>query len=168
MLCQVRYPGKLASDIGYVPGTAGGPQVGLIKDPGNRGTALGWDTFGRLVSTRSSLVARTALADPAVRAALPQLVDRVEYDGQGRAARLISHPAAVDGEPVVRTVTFPAITDAVVRAFIANPAAGNAVATSVGLAAGQDASLRLTSSIDPIDWRVLESKDAANLTTRVQ
>ena len=167
MLCQVRYPGKLASDIGYVPGTAGGPQVGLIKDPGNRGTALGWDTFGRLVSTRSSLVARTALADPAVRAALPQLVDRVEYDGQGRAARLISHPAAVGGEPVVRTVTFPAITDAVVRAFIANPAAGNAVATSVGLAAGQDASLRLTSSIDPIAWRVLESKDAANLTTRL-
>jgi len=167
MLCQVRYPGKLASDIGYVAGTAGGPQIGLIKDPGNRGSALGWDTSGRLVSTRSSLVARTALADPAVRAALPQLLDRVEYDGQGRAARLISHPAAVGGVPVVRTVTFPAITEAAVRAFLADPDAGNAVDTSVGLAAGQGASLRLTSSIDPVTWRVLESKDAANLTTRL-
>ena len=167
MLCQVRYPGQFASDIGYVAGASGGAQIGLIKDPGNRGTALGWDTSGRLVSTRSSLVARTAVADPAVRAALPQLVDRVEYDGQGRAARLISHPATVGGVPVVRTVAFPAITEAAVRAFLADPDAGKAVDTSVGLAAGQGASLRLTSSIDPISWRVLQSKDAANLSTRL-
>jgi RHS repeat-associated protein len=167
MLCQIRYPGQLATDIGYVGGTPGGAQIGLVKDPGNRGTALGWDSSGRLVSSRSSLVARSAVADPDVRAALPDLVDRVEYDGQGRAARLISHPGEIGGVPVVRTVTFPAITEPVVRAFIADPDADKAVATSVGLAPGQAASVRLTSRIDPITWRVLESKDAANLTARL-
>ncbi|MFM1964533.1 MAG: hypothetical protein RL134_258, partial [Actinomycetota bacterium] len=167
MLCQIRYPGQLATEIGYVAGTPGGSQIGLVKDPGNRGTALGWDNSGRLVSTRSSLVARSAVADADVRAALPDLVDGVEYDGQGRASRLISHPGAIGGHPVVSTVSFPAITEAVLRAFVADPSAGKAVETSVGLAPGQAASVRMTSRIDPITWRVLESKDAANLTSRL-
>ncbi|MGI9196496.1 MAG: hypothetical protein ACR2KE_03440, partial [Candidatus Nanopelagicales bacterium] len=167
MLCQVRYPGDTVTDIGYASGMASGPQIALVKDPGNRGTAIGWDTAGRLVSTRSALLSRTATVDSSVRAALATLLDRVEYDTQGRAGRLISGPARVGGTPMVRTVAFPVINDSVLRRYVADPITANAVSTSVGLAPGQGADVRLTSSLDPVNWRVMESRDASNLTTRL-
>ena len=120
-LCRVTYPDGTSSEIGYV--TAGTQtQIGLVKDPGNDGSTWGWDSRGRIVSTRSTLASQVATIEPAAAGAVSELA----YDGQGRAFRLTDAPATVGGNRMVQTIDFPSITSAAVRAWVDDPTIDNA------------------------------------------
>ena len=155
-LCAVTYPDGRESLIGYV--RAGEQaQIALIKDPGNEGASWGWDTQGRLVATRTSLVNRVATIDPTAAG----VIARVEYDAQGRAATAIEQPPAPSEPSVTYALDFPAISAASLRAWLERPSASEAVPATVTVSvAGQSLSSR-TSSLDPTTLQPLSIKDAA-------
>ena len=73
LVCRITYPDGTSTDIGYVSGVAGSAQIGMVKDPGEVGTALGWTSRGRLVAERGPFENRVALTDPAAKAVVTSL-----------------------------------------------------------------------------------------------
>ncbi len=163
MLCRVTYPDGTATDLGYVSGTPGGAQIALVREAGNQATGLGWDSLGRLVSERSSLVLRTATIDPAVAG----LASRVAYDGQGRAATLLSQPAAPGAQGMTQRLEFPNVNDVVLARWIESPQQANAVQAKASLT-GESYALEQTWTLDPVTWQTLASQDATGLKASVQ
>jgi RHS repeat-associated protein len=182
-LCKVTYPTGESSDVGYV--TAGNQvQIGLIKDPGNDGSSWGWDSRGRVVSSRSTLVSQVATVEPAAAGAVSSL----QYDAQGRAFRVADAPATVGGQSMVQTIDFPAINAAIVRAWVNDPSVGNAVLGRVTTSGAgsyavyqeghfdpqllspvrvRDSSgLDMSRSADSAQGRVRSAKDAADRVTK--
>jgi len=164
MLCAIDGPSTTDLDIGYV--TVGGEaQIALLKQPGNAGLALGWDSRGRLVSERGTLVMRTAVFDPEVRAAIAGLVSRVAYDRFGRAATLIEQPATVGGAGMTMDVRFASITASLLREAAAAPGDDpEAGAVTSAVSVRGDIPLRQTLTLDPITLAILKQTDAANIT----
>lgn len=183
MLCAVTYPDGLRSEFGYV--VAGGQaQIALIKDPGNDGSVWGWDSLGRMISTRSALVSQVATIEPGAAAVLSSLA----YDAQGRAYRLTSAPTAVGGASMVRTIDFPSINSAAVRAWVDDPSVANAVTgrvTTSGTGAystyqdgwfdpqmltpvrvRDSAGLEMSRSADMMQGQVRSSKDVSDRVTK--
>ena len=158
LLCRIDYPDGTRTDIGYVA-VGAGAQIGLVKDPGNTGTTLGWDSVGRLVSTRSALATRTVAVDPAAAGA----VARVEYDSTGRATALVDAPASPGGTGARQLLTLPTITEADLRAWVGEPGATNGVQVSVSVDESTGYTLGLRRTVDPISWATLRSTDASGL-----
>lgn len=155
-VCRVTYPGGVQTEIGYVADGLAEPQVALIKDPGNTGTALGYDSVGRLTATRSALATRAATTDAAARTALA----RVTYDAQGRAATLQEAPTSVGADVVVQTLEVPVITPSRLRS-------GDSVQARIaGSAPGYQMSN--TAEIDPVTHDGLGFTDQAQLRTSTQ
>lgn len=152
MLCRITAPGPAVTEIGYVAGGSG-PFIALVKDPGNAGTALGWDSVGRLVATRSTLASRQATVDPRARGAIA----RVEYDARGRARTLVDAPAAADSTSITRTLEVPVITEQELRRGT------EVVATLRGSAPGFD--MANTTRLDPLTHAATSMTDRAGLTT---
>ena len=157
MLCRVSYPGNAATEIGYAAG-----YLALIKDPGNIGTTLGWDTLGRLVSTRSALVSQVATFDPSAK----EVLSRLEYDAQGRAFALIAQPAAAGAASVRREISFPVVNDTVLRRWIAKT--GDPATSRVRLVGTPGYAMSLTYDLDPVQWVTLSTRDAAGLSMQAQ
>ena len=160
-LCSISYPGGVRSEIGYASGVEGGAQIALIKTPGNEGTALGWDTRGRLVSTRASLASRVAATtDPAA----ARVISRVAYDSEGRATTLTDAPATPGGPSATQDLEFPSASLAAVKAYLAAPGASTA-STSIVRTTGEGG-YRLTTTyyLDPVTWRAIAQRDASGLT----
>ena len=159
-LCEVAYPDGAATQIGYA-GVGLGAQVALIKDPGNTGTAFGWDEAGRLVATRSALVSRAATLNPTA----ADVLTRLMYGADGTVARIIDAPASVGGDSVTRTIDYPTITDDSLRDYDAAPGANEAVSAATRVDAGPDyGDLATSYKIDPITWRAVAFTDARGLT----
>ncbi len=163
MLCRIAYPDGSATDLGYVSGTAGGAQIALVREAGNQATGLGWDSLGRLVSERSSLVLRTATIDPGVAG----LSSQVDYDGQGRAAILRSQPAAPGAQGTTQRLDFPTVNDMALTRWVESPQPANAVQAKASLSGGAYA-LGQTWTLDPVTWQTLSSQDATGLKASVQ
>lgn len=149
MLCAVSYPGGRTTQIGYVD-AGGAPQVSLIKDPGNGGETLGWDDRERLVSVRSSLVSRIATVDPSVAG----VVASIAYDSLGRAATLAEPPGEVGAVALTKTIDFPSVTEAGLRAWVATGAEGDAATVTVR-ATGGGYDLQRVKTLDPVSWQAL-------------
>jgi RHS repeat-associated protein len=157
MLCRITYPGDVATEIGYADG-----YLALIKDPGNVGTTLGWDSLGRLVSTRSALVSQVATRE----AAAKDLLARVEYDTAGRAFALIDQPAEVGAATQRREITFPDINDTVVRRWLAGT--GEPLTTRVRQVDAGTYRMSLTYRVDPLQFTTITARDAAGLSIATQ
>lgn len=164
-LCRIQGPGDTDASIGYqVVGDE--RQIALVTEPGNLGTALGWDTRGRLVAERASLVAQVATVDPAVRSALATLVNKVAYDSKGRASALTEQPAAPGQSGITSVLTFPAVTSAALRDAASSPASDpEAGAVTATLTQRGSFPFKLTTLMDPITLSVVRQTDAAGLTT---
>lgn len=150
-LCRIDYPGGVSTEIGYVSDRLDEAQIALIKDPGNTGTALGWDTAGRLTATRSGIANRAATTDPAAASAIAV----VEYDTRGRAASLTEPPSSSQGRGTTTTIDYASFDEAALRE-------GTAVTSTIradapGFAMGN----RIT--IDPISWEARRYSDFAGL-----
>ena len=154
MLCRVDYPGGVATEIGY----AGG-YLALVKDPGDRGTTLGWDSRGRLVATRSALVSRVATGEESAKG----VVARVEYDAQGRAAALIDQPAEAGAASARREIDFPTVTDSVLRRWATGT--GEPVTSRVRLVGAAGYRMSLTYDLNPLAWSTVRVRDASGLST---
>ena len=161
-LCAVGYPGDRTSQIGYV-GAGATAQISLIKDPGNVGETLGWDDRGRLVSVRAGIVNRVATVDPAASA----VVSVLDYDAQGRAATLTTAPAAVGGPSAVKTIDFPNVTEAGLRAWVASGARKDAARITVS-ATGGGYELEREKLFDPITWQLLRVTAPYGLDASIQ
>ena len=157
MLCRISYPGDVSTEIGY----AGG-YLALIKDPGNVGTTLGWDSLARLVSTRSALVSQVATREPAAKGVL----SRLEYDADGRAFALIAQPAEAGAASVRREISFPAVNDTVLRRWLDKT--GDPVTSRVRLVGTPGYAMGLTYELDPVQWVTLSTRDAAGLSMQTQ
>lgn len=154
MLCAISYPDGTSTDIGY-QGTRSAARIAVIKDPGNQGTTLGWDTVGRLVAVRSPLANLAATRDPQAARAITEVV----YDSRtGRVARLVSAPSVVGGERVTQTLTMAEVTETILRSGRAVEARNATSATGI---AGS-----VTYSLDPVTYDVREMTDAAGLKTK--
>jgi len=159
MLCRLTYPDGSSTEIGYVGGVAGAVQIGLVKDPGNIGTTLGWDSRGRLVAERGAFANRVAPVDPAAEGA----VTSVTYDATGRATTVTSASQAA------QRLTFPSVDKRTLKAWVvdrekaqtANPVT---IRSSV-VASGFDISG--TSWLDPLSWTTLRVADSLGGTTRM-
>lgn len=174
-LCRVTYPGGVQTEIGYIADGLPEPQIALIKDPGNTGTALGYDSVGRLTATRGALANRAATADPAARTALA----RVTYDAKGRAVSLAEAPTTAGADVVVQTLEVPVITEsdlrssAAVQARIAGAAAGYQMSNTAeidpvthdGRSFSDQAELRTSTQVD---GRRVTSQDARGLVTKTR
>ena len=156
MLCSIGYPDGRESVIGYTIAGAS-PQIALIKDPGNEGQSWGWDTRGRLVSTRASLVTRVATFDPEV----ASLVARVAYDDEGRAAKAFEQPATAGATPIHHAMDFPTISEQDLRRWVGNPSAAAGAETSVQSDAGGQSLGSRVSIIDPTTLQPVSVSDAA-------
>lgn len=160
-LCSIGYPGGDRTDIGYVGGVDGGPQIALVKTPGNEGSALGWDTRGRLVATRASLASRVAATTDAAAAGV---LSRVTYDSEGRADTLVDAPATPGGPSATQDLDFPSASLAGVKAYLAAPGASTA-STSIMRTTGEGGyRLTQTDYLDPVTWQGIARRDAAGLT----
>ena len=157
MLCRISYPGDASTEIGY----AGG-YLALIKDPGNVGTTLGWDTLARLVSTRSALVSQVATREAAAKG----LLSHLEYDADGRAFALIAQPAEVGAASARREISFPAVNDTVLRRWLDKT--GSPVTSRVRLVGTPGYAMGLTYELDPVQWVTLATRDAAGLSMQTQ
>jgi len=149
MLCQIRYPGGQVTDFGYVATGLAAPQIALIKDPGNQGTSLGWDSVGRLVSTRAALVNQAATVNPDAKGVLA----RVEYDAKGRGFVLKDAPASVGGNFITNRITFPPITETTITS--ADPLQASVASVGGGFDMG------ITYWIDSRTYESLKSRDKA-------
>lgn len=156
LLCRITYPGGVQTEIGYLAAGLPEPQIALIKDPGNTGTALGYDSVGRLVATRGALASRAATTDAAARTALA----RVTYDAKGRAVTLQEAPTAPGADVVTQTLDLPVITEADLQ----SGAPVQAIIT--GTATGYQMSN--TAAIDPISHDGQSFTDRAELSTSTQ
>jgi len=159
MLCQVSYPDGTSTEIGYVGGVAGAAQIGIVKDPGNVATTLGWDSRGRLVAERGSYANRVAPVDAAAKA----VVTSVSYDATGRAMSLRLPSRAT------QRLTFPAVDEQVLKAWVVNrdkASAGSSVSVKSTLAAGEF-ELSKTSFLDPTSWVTLRSQDSTGAQMRM-
>ncbi len=161
MLCAVTYPGDRTTEIGYVD-AGDSAQISLIKDPGNSGETLGWDDRGRLVATRSTLVNRAATVD----ASLKSLLDTVSYDRDGRAATLTAAPAEVGGATMTKTIDFPTVTEAGLRAWVDSGAEADAARLTVR-ATGGGYDLSREKLLDPTTWQSLRVTAPYGLDTSV-
>lgn len=159
LLCAISYPDGTESLVGYV--SAGSQdQIALIKDPGNEGMTWGWDTQGRLVSTRASLVSRVATVDPAAAA----VIAAISYDQYGRAAMATEQPAAVGEPSITHSIDFPAIMPANLREWIQAPGVDTAVTAQVtSTVEGRPVSTR-TSQLDPMTLQPMSTSDGAGRT----
>lgn len=152
-ICRITYPGGVQTEIGYTADGLAQTQVALIKDPGNTGTALGWDSVGRLVATRSALANRAATTDAAARDA----VATVTYDALGRATSMREAASAPGADVVVQSIEVPRITESDLRE-------GTDVSALIsGTAAGYD--MANTAQIDPVTLDGVSFTDRAELTT---
>lgn len=155
-LCRITYPGGVQTDIGYVADGLTEPQIALIKDPGNTGTALGWDSVGRLVATRSALANRAGTVDAAARTSLARLT----YDDRGRAVTLQEAPTSSGAEVVVQTLDLPVITQADLRSGV--PVEAQITGTASGYLMSN------TAEIDPVTHDGRGFTDRAELSTSTQ
>ena len=156
MLCRLSYPDGTATDIGYQ--TVGSvKQIALVKDPGNLGTTLGWDTVGRLVKVRSPLANLTAAATPDSGAA--NAVSDLTYDSTtGRVVSLVEAPATPGGPRMTQRLAMDSITADTLKR-------GTQVkATNTSSAPGVAGSV--TYMLDPVTFDVRSMTDAAGLQTR--
>ena len=176
MLCRVVYPGDTATEIGYVSGGLASPQIGLVKDPGNQGTTLGWNSRGSLVATRAPLANLAATVDSAAK----QAIGRVTLDSQGRVATLTPAPMNATLAPPSSRITYAAITEANLRAP-STPVQIDLTAASGDYAVGASywvnpatmqvlrtrdkAGMETTSIIDPKTGQVTGTRDALGRTT---
>lgn len=160
MLCQLTYPDGSSTVVGYVADVAGAAQIGLIKDPGNVGTTLGWDSRGRLVAERGAFANRVAPMDPAA----AKVMTSVSYDATGRATTLTSALGSA------QRLTFPTADERTLKAWVvdrekaqtANPVT---IRSSV-VATGFDISG--TSWLDPLSWTTLRVADSLGGTTQMK
>ena len=150
-LCAIEYPYGESEQIGYVD-AGDGAQISLIKSPGNDGVTWGWDSAGRLVSTRSALVSQVATVDPSAAG----VIATVSYDTQGRAFRLTDQPAAVGGSSLSSVIDFPSASEADLRAWSSNPGVSAAVAGQVSVAGLSGVNNSQTTLFDPISWQPLQ------------
>lgn len=157
MLCAIAYPDGTSTLLGYVAGVAGGAQIAAVQDPGGVAVSLGWDTRGRLVAERGAFANRVALVDPAAK----DVVTRVSYDASGRAASVRLASGAV------QRLTFPVVSESVVKAWAKDAAKAPAVTAKSTLSAG-DYALTKTSWVDPTSWMTIKTTDAAGLTSRIE
>lgn len=154
MLCRIAYPDGTATDLGY-QSVGASAQIALVKDPGNQGTTLGWDSLGRLTATRSALVNLAATRDPAAAAT----VTTVSYDtSTGRVDRLVAAPSSVGGSRVTQRLVMADITEAIVKSRREVQARNDTTAT--GLKGS------ITYSLDPVTYAERSTVDAAGMTTR--
>lgn len=150
-LCRIDYPGGVSTEIGYVSRGLPESQIALIKDPGNTGTALGWDSVGRLSATRSPVANRAATVDPAAATALA----RVDYDMRGRVASLTEPPSSSSATPTTTSFDYASFDEASLRD-------GSTVqATIRAQAPGFDMGNRIT--IDAVSWEARRYTDFAGL-----
>lgn len=162
MLCKVSYPGGAQTELGYVD-AGDSTQVALIKDSGNVGTALGWDDRGRLVSTRGTLVNRVATIEPQA----GSVVSTLEYSADGRVATVNAAPAEIGGKVVGQAITYPVISEAVLRGWVSSGDLTDAVTAETAMS-GSDYRLTETTRLDPVTWQVLDSTDASGLRLRLR
>jgi YD repeat-containing protein len=154
MLCGIAYPDGTSTDIGY-QGSGSAARIALIKDPGNQGTTLGWDSVGRLVALRSPLVNLAATRDPAA----ARVVTEVVYDSRtGRVTRLVGAPSEVGGPRVTQALTMGETTATTLREGRTVEARNATTATGV--------SGSLTYTLDPVTFEVREMTDATGLKTK--
>jgi len=159
MLCSVTYPDGTSTELGYVGGVAGAAQVGLVKDPGNVATTLGWDSRGRLVAERGAFANRVATVDAAAKKVLTSLA----YDASGRATSLRLPSGAV------QRLSFPQVDERVLKAWVADPgkaASASPVSVKAMLTAGEF-ELSKTSYLDPTSWVTLRSQDSTGAQVRM-
>ena len=154
LICRIDYPGGVATQIGY----AGG-YLALVKDPGNAGVTLGWDSRGRLVATRSALVSQVATRE----APAAGVLSRVEYDAQGRAATLIEQPAEAGAASARREIDFPTVTDSVLKGWASG--AGEPVTSRVRLVGASGYRMSLSYDLNPLAWTTVQVRDASGLST---
>jgi len=154
LLCRVEYPDGTRTDIGYVSEGLRSPHIALIKDPGNAGTTLGWDSVGRLAATRSTLANRAATVDPAAASAIA----RVSYDGEGRVSSLIESPGSAGGASIVQRLQIPVVNERILRA--GDPVEASARGTGPGF------SLANTAWVDPTTLQATRFRDAAGLSVK--
>lgn len=150
-LCAIEYPYGESEQVGYVQ-AGDGVQVALIKSAGNEGVTWGWDTAGRVVSTRTALVSQVATID----ASVAGVIATVSYDEQGRAFRLTDQAASVGGSSLSSVIEFPAVSEADVRAWSANPGVSTAVAGRVRVAGLAGVDNYQTTLFDPISWQPVQ------------
>ncbi len=176
MLCQLGYPAGDRSDVGYAP-TPTGAQIALIKDPGNTGATIGWDSVGRLAGLRSSLVNRSASAEPSAKS----LVSSVEYNSDGQARRIEASPAEVGGSAMVQQYQIPEITkkmaeggqnvDAIVTSSVEYPSGRlRAVPTVTGFGHSYTFDARtwnVSKSVNRADLAVTKKSDEIGRVTKV-
>ncbi len=164
-LCAVSYPSGTRADIGYDGALSDGGQIGLIKDPGNTGATLGWDTIGRLAGVRSELANRSYSALPAAKS----LQSVIEYDASGRVNSVTNAPANPGESALLRTIDIPEPSLADVRAgkpveattrtaVIAPTGARTAVRTA-------NNGFSQTATIDSQSWTALATTDRASLAS---
>ena len=163
-LCSIGYPGGVRTDVGYVGGVQGGPQIALVKAPGNVGTALGWDSRGRLVATRSSLASRVAATvDPAAAAATAI----IEYDARGRVATFTDPAPAPAAASASQTLAYPSPSLAEVKAYLAAPGPTTAATSVARVTDAGNYRLSTTDYLDPVTWRTVARRDASGRMTTV-
>jgi len=157
MLCEIAYPDGTSTQLGYVAGVAGAAQMGLVKDPGEVATTLGWDSRGRLVAVRDAFANRVALVDPVAK----DVVTELSYDSSGRAksVRLASGAR--------QQWSFPVASEQVLKAWVKDRDKAPVVTTVSTLSAGEYR-LSKTSWVDPTSWMTIKSTDASGLTSRIE
>jgi RHS repeat-associated protein len=154
MLCSVTYPDGTSTDIGY-QGSGANARIALVKDPGNQGTTLGWDSVGRLVALRTPLVNLAATRD----AGAARVVTEVVYDVRtGRVTKLVGAASEVGGPRVSQSLSMADISETILREGRAVEARNSTSATGV---AGS-----VTYTLDPVTFDVREMTDAAGLKTK--
>jgi RHS repeat-associated protein len=154
MLCRITYPDGTATDIGY-QAVGSASQIALLKDPGNQGTTLGWDSLGRLAATRSALVNLAATRDPAAGGA----VTTISYDANtGRVDRLVGAPATVDGPRVTQRLVMADVTESILKSRRDVQARNET--TSTGLKGS------ISYTLDPVNFAERSTVDAAGMTTK--
>ena len=159
MLCRLTYPDGTSTDLGYIAGVAGAAQIGLVKDPGNAGATLGWDSRGRLVSERGVFANRVAPVDAAAR----RVVTSLSYDSTGRATAL-SLPSGA-----TQRLTFPQLDERVLRAWVADrdsaqtaqPVSVRTTLTATGF------EMSKSSFVDPTSWVTLRAQDSTGAQMRL-
>jgi RHS repeat-associated protein len=157
MLCAVSYPDGTSTQLGYVAGVAGGAQIGLVKDPGEVATSLGWDSQGRLVAERDAFANRVALVDPAAE----KVLTAVSYDSAGRATSMRLASGAR------QQWSFPSASEQELKAWVRDRDRVPAVTTTSTLSAGEYRLVK-TSWLDPTSWVTLKSQDASGLLSRIE
>jgi RHS repeat-associated protein len=159
MLCEVSYPDGTSTQFGYVGGVAGTAQIGLVTDPGNVASTLGWDSKGRLVAERGAFANRVAPVDEAA----VTVVTSVAYDATGRATVMTLPSGAM------QSLSFPSVDERVLKAWVADrdrAISGSPVSVKSTLAAGEFA-LSKTSYLDPTSWVTLRSQDSTGAQVRM-